>query len=638
MKPDDPEKTSGKTLNVLMIEDSEDDYDREVRALQTGFTPSCQRVETAAQMRCALEQRSWDVILADYRLPGFSSTQAFAIYRERGLDIPFIIVSGVIGEEAAVDAMKAGVHDYIMKDKPGRLVSAVRRELAETENRKQRARVTAELEAAYSELAAIYAHCPEAMLVVDQDLRIERANEAAAQLAGRKVSEMEGLYYGEAFCCPDAKILPSGFPDGPACSACPLRLAALDAARGQVVLDRVQSIVRSSLDGQPKERWLLVSCSRIECGSRLRILICAKDITELQQAHVDLQKQKDELALQALLINQSQDAVIVTDAARTIRSWNRGAEEIYGWTSYQAVGSHSYSLLATTSACSLAETEQLLERNGRWEGELNQVRQNGQSLIADSRQILLRDGAGRTVGVMEINRDITQRRRDENTLRETVRAREAALAEKTVLLQEVHHRVKNNLAVIASLLNLKAAATENADARSALRESQDRVHSIAVIHEQLYGNGNLDRINFSDYAGRLARELHQALVHEPDRIRIHLAIEPIELALEQAVPCGLILNELISNACKYAFPDGRRGEISLSFRECEPRTLELAVEDDGIGLPAGLLGNPNTQSLGLKIVDILTGQLNGSVKQQPSAGTRIEVRFQYRPPAAEPHS
>lgn len=627
MKPGDPEKTNKPSLNVLIIEDSEEDYDREVRELESSFALSCQRVETAAQMRGALEQRSWDVILADHNLPGFSSTEAFAIYRQGGLDIPFLIVSGVIGEEAAVAGMKAGVHDYIMKDRPARLVPAVRRELAEAENRKERARATAELQAAYSELSAIYAHCPVAMLVVDQDLRIERANEVAAQLAGRQVSEMRGLLYGEAFWCPDANAQTKGYPSGPSCPRCTVRLAVLDAIRDGITKESIQSIVRISVNGQPKELCLLVSCSRIECFPRSSVLICAKDITELQQAHIDLQKQKDELALQALLINQSQDAVIVSDAARTIRSWNKGAEEIYGWTASQAVGNYSYSLLETSSTCSLAETEQLLARNGRWEGELNQVRQDGQSLIADSRQILLRDGTGLTVGVMEINRDITQRRRDENTLRETVRALEAALAEKTVLLQEVHHRVKNNLAVIAGLLNLKAAATGNADARSALLESQDRVYSMALIHEQLYGNGNLDRINFADYAHRLSRELQQALVHEPDRIRIQLAIEPIELGIEQAVPCGLILNELVSNACKYAFPEGRRGEIRLSFRECETGTLELAVEDDGIGLPAGLLGNPNTQSLGLRIVDILAGQLSGSVKQQPAGGTRIEVRF-----------
>ncbi len=231
--------------------------------------------------------------------------------------------------------------------------------------------------------------------------------------------------------------------------------------------------------------------------------------------------------------------------------------------------------------------------------------------------------------------DITQRRRVEETRQKTVRELEAAVREKTVLLQEVHHRVKNNLAVISSLLSMKADATGSTEAKLALGESQQRVYSMALIHEHLYGSSHLDRIDFSDYARELAQGLYSAFVGEPGRISIEMDVDPIEIYIERAVPCALILNELLSNAFKYAFPGQRNGKIRVSFRESEPGTLELAIEDNGIGLPAGRLAQLDTQSLGLRIVAILTKQLEGSLEQQACSGTRIVLRF---PAASPPHS
>jgi PAS domain S-box-containing protein len=223
--------------------------------------------------------------------------------------------------------------------------------------------------------------------------------------------------------------------------------------------------------------------------------------------------------------------------------------------------------------------------------------------------------------------DITQRRRIEETRLETVRVLESAVKEKTVLLQEIHHRVKNNLAVISGLLSMKADATGSEEAKEALKASQKRVHSMALIHEQLYGSSSLDRINFSDYARELVGALCATFCDESSRISIEMDVDPIEIGIERAVPCALILNELLTNAFKYAFPGGRNGKVRVALHECAPDLLELSVEDDGIGLPAGFLADRNTQSLGLKIVGILTRQLEGSIEQQVSAGSRVVLRF-----------
>ena len=232
--------------------------------------------------------------------------------------------------------------------------------------------------------------------------------------------------------------------------------------------------------------------------------------------------------------------------------------------------------------------------------------------------------AVRFVGVIQ---EITGRRRLEEAQQETLRALEAAVAEKTVLLNEIHHRVKNNLAVISSLLGMKASAIENPEAKAAIDESQQRVRSIALVHEYLYRSSHFDRINLADYARNLADGLYSTFVGEPDRISMELDLDPIEIDIHQAVPCALILNELLTNALKYAFPGGREGKIRVSLRESEPGSLQLTIEDNGVGLPAGRLTSPNPQSLGLRIVGILTRQLDGSLEQQECAGTRIVLRF-----------
>lgn len=237
------------------------------------------------------------------------------------------------------------------------------------------------------------------------------------------------------------------------------------------------------------------------------------------------------------------------------------------------------------------------------------------------------DHDGRFLGYIGHCLDITERKQAEEAQRESARQMESALLEKTVLLQEIHHRVKNNLAVTDSLLNLKA---ENSppEARQALQESRQRVHSIALVHEHLYSSDRLDRVDFGECARALARGVYSACT-EPGRIGLDLDIDSIEVGIERAVPCALILNELLSNSFKHAFADGRAGRIRLSFHRSDPGWGELAVEDDGVGLPAGYLeGRPN--SLGFRIVEILSHQVDGSVTQRDGPGTRIVLRFPSR--------
>lgn len=208
---------------------------------------------------------------------------------------------------------------------------------------------------------------------------------------------------------------------------------------------------------------------------------------------------------------------------------------------------------------------------------------------------------------------ITERKRGEQALRD-------ALEEKVALLKEVHHRVKNNLQIVASLLSLQSSLVENQQVADVLQDTRNRVHSMALLHEVLYRSGNLARIDFAAYVEDLCRQLLRSFGPTAARVRVETRIAPIGLPLEQGVPCGLIINELVSNALKHAFPAERSGKITVELNFSEGQGLVLRVHDDGVGLPSGL-DPENTSTLGLQLVFNLAGQLEGYLTVDRSEGT-----------------
>lgn len=223
--------------------------------------------------------------------------------------------------------------------------------------------------------------------------------------------------------------------------------------------------------------------------------------------------------------------------------------------------------------------------------------------------------------------DIGARKQLERERENLIARLEWALAEKTVLLKEVHHRVKNNMAVIAGLLGMQADIMQDTRASVALAESQRRVESMALIHEYLYSTEHLDRVNFGSYIEQLAHEIFSSYALQPDLISVRIEAEDINLGVHRAIPCGLILNELLSNALKYAFPDGRSGVIRVRFARLESGDLTLSVEDNGIGL-ASDFDWENAASVGLRVVRILARQIDARLTLDRSgAGTRFSMQF-----------
>ncbi len=227
------------------------------------------------------------------------------------------------------------------------------------------------------------------------------------------------------------------------------------------------------------------------------------------------------------------------------------------------------------------------------------------------------------------HRDHLERLVEERTaeLRESEDRLRKSLGEKEVLLKEVHHRVKNNMQVISSLVALQANAMQEEAMRAALQDVTHRVRSMAMVHEKLYQSADLARVQFDEYARSLLNYLWRAHGCEASGIRLALDLEPVSLSVDAAVPCGLILNELATNALKHAFGGRADGVVTLSLRGAAEGQVSLCVRDNGVGLPAGL-DWMQANTLGLRLVQMLTAQLDAAVEASSLGGTEFTITFE----------
>ena len=224
----------------------------------------------------------------------------------------------------------------------------------------------------------------------------------------------------------------------------------------------------------------------------------------------------------------------------------------------------------------------------------------------------------------ELRRELFERQMAEKELLASDQQLRQSLAEKESLLKEIHHRVKNNLQIVSSLLYLQEESITDAKGVEILRESQNRIKSMALIHEQLYGTEDLAKIDFGRYVQGLTTNLFDAYGIDPGRIRLNVRTDDIALGVDMAVPCGLIINELVSNALKHAFMPDAAGTIEIIIRNVNAGRMEIMVADDGIGF-AGLPAEADKQSLGLRLIDTLTSQLDGTLAVTTEKGTRFSI-------------
>jgi len=232
----------------------------------------------------------------------------------------------------------------------------------------------------------------------------------------------------------------------------------------------------------------------------------------------------------------------------------------------------------------------------------------------------IKDDNGNLLGSIHIAHDITHRKEMEEKLEKT-------LEEKNTLMKEIYHRVKNNLMVISSLLSLQSSYITDKDTQEIFKESQYRIKSMALVHEKLYSSADLKNINFTEYLENLSKDLYHAYTHDKNLVKLILDVEEVTLDVETSISLGLILNELLSNSLKHAFPNGKSGEILVELHKKEDGRLKLSVSDNGIGFPENL-NYKNTDTLGMGIVNTLTDQIEGEINLECRNGTKFIIHFQ----------
>ena len=470
-------------IHIILLEDSDTDATLIGRTLhKAGLECTIRRVADEAAFRAALTEAPPQVVLSDYKVPGFRGDAALAVAREFSAELPFLCVSGTIGEELAVDLMRAGATDYVLKDRMERLPLALRRALDEVAQRE--ARRTAEEAVRHSNEKLALAL--EASSLGTWDWRI-----ATGELDW---SERCKAIFG----------IPAGEP--------------------------------------------------MNYGRFLRAI------------HPDDRRRADAAMTHALAEKTPYD----------------------------------------------------IEFRTQWpDGSMHWVASRGRAFYDDA--------TGKAVRMAGTALDISHRKAAEQEIHDSLR-------EKEVLLREVHHRVKNNLQIVSSLLSLQTRQLTDPALIAGFASTRERVRAMAAVHERLIEKGDFATIDLAAHIGTLARMLTKAHAPEGVRLRCEPRLEPVMVDLNAAVPLSLIVNELILNAAKYAYAGRSEGELKIELRAGAERH-ELLIADDGPGLPAGLEPE-KTKTLGLRLVRDLARQIRAEVQIDSSpAGTSIRIAWPGRPHA-----
>jgi hypothetical protein len=379
-------------LRVLIVEDSEDDTLLVLRELRRGgYTLDYVRVDTPAAMHAALEQQLWDIVIADYNMPAFSAPEALKLLQSQKLDLPFIIVSGTIGEEIAVAAMKAGAHDYLIKGNLARLVPAVERELREAQERHKR-------------------HSAERAL--------QESEERFRQLAENIIEmvfwmsdpgERQGLYVSPAYENIWGRSRESLYANF---------IEWLEAIHPQDRQHIETVFFEQSLAGTYDEEYRIIRPDgslrwirdrgfpiRDKSGEPYRVVGIAEDISDRKLAEQQIREQ-------AALLDVATDAIFVQDLEQRLLFWNKGAERLYGWEAAEVLGRSAESLVykCEETLPQFEAIQTILAAEGKWQGELQQVTKDGKKIIVESRWTLVRDVAGNSKSILIVNTDITEKK------------------------------------------------------------------------------------------------------------------------------------------------------------------------------------------------------------------------------------
>lgn len=462
----------------------------------------------------------------------------------------------------------------------------------------------------------------EALVLLNPKGKVVATNQAALNLLGYSENDLRGKNLQTIFA--DEKVA--------------------HRVMSEVVLKRKAMNYDCALKARDgKSIGVMLSCSLIHHDEKLSGVVCvARDVREQLHAREEIEKSE---ARYRDLVEKAGIAILIDDRDGFFKYFNKRFADLFGYTMKEMEEQAIQTLVHRADVGWIMNYH-----NSRFKGEkaphryeFRGIRKDGAVLHLEIDVTVLRE-RGRVVGTRSYIWDISERKKIEEKLRKAqgeletrvqvrtedlVRANEAlqtALAEKEVLLREIHHRVKNNLQVISSILNLQSRHAEDSRTRAVLEESRSRIQSMTMVYEQLYQAEDLSRIDFRKYIHNLAGTLHVSHHANHEAIKLNTDIDDFQLDIGTAIPCGLIISELVLNSLKHAFPENTVGQIDVAFRAGKKMQCTLMVSDNGVGLPEDLdVDSANT--LGLQLVRALVDQLEGRIQMVRNNGTKFIIKF-----------
>jgi PAS domain S-box-containing protein len=436
----------------------------------------------------------------------------------------------------------------------------------------------------------------DTILIHDRSGKILNANEIASQHSGYPVNMLQNLHLHDL-----GIVSASGF----------------SAEQNTELQSRGQYLFESRLltrDGTslPAE----ISCKIIEYGGKPAVLSTIRDISERKLAQAALIESETRYRMIGDLVPFG---VWACDASGNFTYLSKSFLAVLGITLEDCRKTGWMHLLPREDYDrTLADWRQCIQIGSFWDYEYRIMDAKGKVLIVLSRGAPHFDAAGKITSWVGIHLDITERKRYEERL-------EASLREKEVIIKEVHHRVKNNMQVISGFLELQSNYIEDPLAVEKLNECQRRVRTMALVHEKLYQSKSLGVINAAEYIRSLVADLLNSYsISTPVDVRVD--VDDVNINLDMAIPCGLIINELVTNSLKYAFAGRATGTLVLAMHHKEDHTFNLTVQDDGAGLPPDFEARSNA-SLGMQLVRVLVRQLGGEMKAESDEGARFTIVF-----------
>jgi PAS domain S-box-containing protein len=436
---------------------------------------------------------------------------------------------------------------------------------------------------------------PDLMAILDNQYRIVKANKAMVNAVGKSPQEAVGKPCYEVIhgrntpppFCPHSKLLSDG-----------------NEHSAEIMEERfggIFHVTTSPLHGAD--------------GRVTGSVMVARDVTERRKTENAIRESEERYRR---IIDNLQDMYYQADMSGCLTFVSPSAQTVFGHAPEKLVGTNMLEMIVKSDIRRQIIKE--LGENGSidsFEAELRTL--DGRTVWVASSSQVIKDRNGQVIGIEGLLRNITEQKISEEKIR-------AALAEKEVLMREIHHRVKNNFQVVSGLLTLQSQRIEEDEYLKIFKTTEARIRAMALVHEKLYESENLSEIGIDDYIRSIVRELISFREDCYAAIELKTDLEPLSFGPDTAIPIGLIVTEIVTNAMKHAFPKGVKGEVRIGLHRNNEHGFELLVSDNGIGM-ANSLDTDNSQSLGLQLVNALVKKLQGEIEIDRSVGTEFKIKF-----------